>query len=86
VWAAAQTEGRFLVTQDLDFSDIRRFAPGTHHGVLIVRLPDSEQWRVADHLVAWFSSADANSWSRCFVVATPHKVRVMRPPGTARED
>ena len=46
VWAAAQREGRFLVTHDLDFSDVRKFAPGTHHGLLLVRLPDSEQWRV----------------------------------------
>jgi len=79
VWAAAQSEQRFLVTQDLDFSDARRFAPGTHAGVLIVRLPDSEQWRVADHLVAWFSDADARSWVGCLVVATPNKVRVSRP-------
>ncbi|HWZ88628.1 MAG TPA: DUF5615 family PIN-like protein [Polyangiaceae bacterium] len=43
VWAAAQAEGRFLVTHDLDFSDARRFRPGSHAGVLIVRLPDSEQ-------------------------------------------
>ena len=81
VWAAAQAESRFLVTQDLDFSDVRQFKPGTHHGVLIVRLPDAEQWRVADHLVAWFSSSDAKSWERCFIVATHRKVRVMRPPG-----
>jgi len=38
VWEAAQKESRFLVTQDLDFSDSRRFAPGSHAGVLIVRL------------------------------------------------
>ena len=31
VWRAAQNSGRFLITQDLDFSDHRRFAPGTHH-------------------------------------------------------
>ena len=43
VWAAAQAEGRLLVTHDLDFSDARRFRPGSHAGVLIVRLPDSEQ-------------------------------------------
>ncbi len=79
VWAAAQSEGRFLITQDLDFSDVRVFAAGTHHGVLIVRLPDADQWRVADYLVAWFSGAEAKSWVRCFVVATPHKVRVIRP-------
>ena len=29
VWEAAQTAERFLITQDLDFSDIRRFSPGT---------------------------------------------------------
>jgi predicted nuclease of predicted toxin-antitoxin system len=79
VWAAAQTEDRFVVTQDLDFSDVRKFRPGTHAGVLIVRLPDSEQWRVGDHLVAWFSAPDARSWARCFVVGTIHKVRVLRP-------
>jgi predicted nuclease of predicted toxin-antitoxin system len=80
VWAAAQHEDRFLVTQDLDFSDSRRFAAGTHAGVLLVRLPDAEQWRIGDYLVAWFSTLDASTWDRCFVVATPNKVRVLRPP------
>lgn len=79
VWVAAQREQRFLVTQDLDFSDARRFVPGTHAGLPIVRLPDSEQWRVADHLVAWFSAPEARDWAGCLVVATPHKVRVSRP-------
>ena len=80
VWAAAQVAGRVLVTQDLDFSDARRFSPGSHHGVVIVRLPDSEQWRIGDYLAAWFSASEAQSWSRCLVVATPTKVRVRRPP------
>jgi len=83
VWAAAQAEGRFLVTQDLDFSDSRKFAPGSHHGLLIVRLPDSEQWRIGDYVVAWLFSPDAATWSRCFVVATPTKVRALR--ATAEE-
>lgn len=34
VWSAAQAAGRFLITQDLDFSDVRRYAPGTHLGLL----------------------------------------------------
>jgi predicted nuclease of predicted toxin-antitoxin system len=79
VWAAAQAEGRLLVTQDLDFSDARVFAAGTHAGLFIVRLPDSEQWRLADYLTGWFSGAEAASWGRCLVVATPHKLRVHRP-------
>jgi predicted nuclease of predicted toxin-antitoxin system len=38
IWDATQKESRFLITEDLDFSDIRRFAPGMHHGILLVRL------------------------------------------------
>jgi predicted nuclease of predicted toxin-antitoxin system len=79
VWEAAQRGGRFLVTQDLDFADRRKFAPGTHHGLLIVRLPDSEQWRIGDYVTAWLASPDLATWSGCFVVATPTKVRVLRP-------
>lgn len=78
VWTAAQLEGRMLVTCDLDFSDARTFAPGSHSGIFLVRLPDAEQWRAADHLVAWFSDPDAPSWQSCLVVATLHKVRVLR--------
>jgi predicted nuclease of predicted toxin-antitoxin system len=37
VWMAAQTEERFLITRDLDFSDEWRFAAGSHAGVLLVR-------------------------------------------------
>jgi predicted nuclease of predicted toxin-antitoxin system len=80
IWAAAQAEGRLLVTCDLDFSDTRTFAPGSHAGILLVRLPDAEQWRAADHLVAWFSDSGARSWQGCLVVATLHKVRIVRAP------
>ena len=41
IWAAAQAEGRFLVTQDLDFSDLRQFLPGTHCGILLLRPRES---------------------------------------------
>ena len=40
VWNAAQSAGRFLITQDLDFSDLRRYTPGTHAGLLLVRLAE----------------------------------------------
>ncbi len=36
IWQAVCAEGRFLITQDLDFSDSRQFAPGTHQGILLV--------------------------------------------------
>lgn len=79
VWRAAQSEGRFLVTQDLDFSDTRRFLPGTHGGILLVRIPDGVQNALADYLESWLSSPDCESWAGCYVIATPNKVRVLRP-------
>jgi len=41
--------------------------------------PDHEQWRASDYLVAWLTDPEAQSWQRCVVVATPNKVRVLRP-------
>ena len=79
IWMVAQEEKRFFITQDLDFSDVRRFAPGTHHGVMLVRLPEEEQPRMPDYLALWFSTGDWASWAGAFVVATPHKLRVSQP-------
>ena len=35
LWRAVQAEQRYLVTADKGFADIRRYAPGTHAGVLL---------------------------------------------------
>ncbi len=37
VWQRVCTEDRFFVTLDLDFSDVRRFPPGSHAGILLLR-------------------------------------------------
>ena len=39
VAAACRAEGRVLVTLDLDFSDVRAYAPGTHAGIVVLRPP-----------------------------------------------
>ena len=33
LWSKVVADGRFLINSDLDFSDIRRFRPGTHPGM-----------------------------------------------------
>jgi predicted nuclease of predicted toxin-antitoxin system len=38
VWSAAQAAQRFLITQALDLSDVRRYRPGNHAGLRLVRL------------------------------------------------
>jgi predicted nuclease of predicted toxin-antitoxin system len=79
IWQAAQSEDRFLITQDLDFSDMRQFTPGTHPGILLVRLDDLEQPRIAEFLDAWFSMSQVETWAGAFVVASSRKIRVIRP-------
>lgn len=79
IWTAAQTANRFLITQDLDFSDIRRFAPGTHHGLLLVRLRAPGLGALARRVQAVFETEPVESWKRAFVVVTDHKLRVRRP-------
>jgi len=38
IWRQCQLEDRLLMTQDLDFSDARKFQPGSHAGIVLVRL------------------------------------------------
>jgi predicted nuclease of predicted toxin-antitoxin system len=79
VWEAAQSAERFLVTQDLDFSDLRRYTPGTHVGLLLVRLAQPGRDALVGRVVLLFTTEDVEIWKGCLVVATDHKMRVKRP-------
>jgi predicted nuclease of predicted toxin-antitoxin system len=37
LWVRVRRDGQFLITLDLGFSDVRRYAPGTHPGILLLR-------------------------------------------------
>jgi predicted nuclease of predicted toxin-antitoxin system len=82
IWAAAQDERRFLITQDLDFADVRRFIPGTHYGILLVRLSFPSRMNLTNRILQLFETEDVTTWAGCFVVATERKVRVRRQPLT----
>jgi hypothetical protein len=79
VWQAAQVAQRFLITQDLDFSDVRRYAPGTHAGLMLVRLIQPGRDAVLARVSMLFATESVERCRGCLVVATEHKVRVKRP-------
>jgi predicted nuclease of predicted toxin-antitoxin system len=79
VWQGAQAASRFLITQDLDFSDVRRFMPGTHAGVLLVRLAQPGRNALVARVAMLFATERVDEWRGCLVVATDHKVRIKRP-------
>jgi predicted nuclease of predicted toxin-antitoxin system len=79
IWQAAQRENRFLITQDLDFSDIRRFKPGSHCGLLLVRLTKPGRNALTERIHQLFQTEETEIWRGCFVVATEVKLRIQRP-------
>ena len=79
VFAAATAEGRLFFTQDLDFSDVRAFRPGTHHGIVLIRLKEPSRRKLTLRVQQILQSEDITSWTRCFVVISDHKLRVRRP-------
>jgi predicted nuclease of predicted toxin-antitoxin system len=79
VWQAAQAADRFLITQDLDFSDVRSFRPGTHAGLLLVRLAQPGSNALVARVAMLFATEHVDEWRGCLVVATEHKVRMKRP-------
>jgi predicted nuclease of predicted toxin-antitoxin system len=79
IWEAAQKESRFLITQDLDFSDLRQFAPGSHNGILLARLRSPNRRDLIERIGELFQKENVGEWVGCFVVATERKIRVLRP-------
>lgn len=79
VFAAAVCEDRPLITQDLDFSDVRHFRPGTHPGIILIRLRDPSRRRLLERITQVFATQDIERWAGCFVVVSDRKLRVRRP-------
>lgn len=78
VWKAAQKEGRFLITTDLDFSDKRRYKPGTHYGILLIRLSQEGQTTITEFVHWLLDRYNPETWDSALVVATDHKLRIRK--------
>jgi predicted nuclease of predicted toxin-antitoxin system len=80
VWEVVVREERFLLTQDMDFSDARRFGPGSHPGLMVLRLKTPGRLALARRVESIFKNEPVESWHGCFVIATAWKIRVVRAP------
>lgn len=78
LWNICQNEQRFLITQDLDFSDTRKFLPGTHCGILLLRLKNPSANEIKRLLMDLVNIHHIEHWHGCMVVATQTKVRIFR--------
>jgi len=82
VWSASQKEQRFLITTDLDFSDIRYYKPGEHAGILLIRLAKEGKGRLLSYFQRLLSQYNIEEWQGYLVVATDHKIRIKAPTET----
>jgi len=82
LWQAVQRDARFLLTQDMDFSDTRTFSPGSHHGIALLRFQTPSRRTLIERTEEVFRHESVSQWSGCFVVVTERKVRIRRPPAS----
>lgn len=79
LWKTTQEEGRFLITGDKAFANIKQYPPGTHCGVLLLRPAENGILQLRDLIADVLNFGNLESLSGCIAVATPGRLRVRRP-------
>jgi predicted nuclease of predicted toxin-antitoxin system len=79
LWSTVVANGRFLVTLDLDFSDVRRFQPGTHPGILLVRAGSTSSSAVLEIIGRVLADRPLEDLRGCLAVADERATRVRWP-------
>lgn len=79
VLAVASNEGRLLITLDRGFADVRRYSPGTHHGVLVLRPMDQQTDVITGMLHDLVTSVDLDQLDGCNVIVQRGHLRIRRP-------
>ena len=78
LWQAVQVEGRFLVTADKGFGDIRLYPPGTHGGVLLLRPDEDGVEPLLDLLRRVLEGKGLEPLRGTVTVASPRGIRIRR--------
>lgn len=79
VLATALRDDRFVITLDRGFGDVRRYPPGTHAGIAVLRVDSQDARTVADALTTFLSNDALGDLRGCIVVVRGHLVRIRRP-------
>jgi len=78
LWPGVQAEGRWLVTADKEFADLRRYPPGSHAGVLLLRLAEQSRVDYLRLVETAVASLDLDNLAGAIVVVTDRGVRIRR--------
>jgi predicted nuclease of predicted toxin-antitoxin system len=80
VLAAGSGEERLIVTLDRGFGDIRAYPPGTHCGVVVLRLDDNSLPATRAAVENLVSDVDLEGLAGCVAVYRSGSLRVRRAP------
>jgi predicted nuclease of predicted toxin-antitoxin system len=78
VFVAAQQAGRLLLTLDRGFGDIRRYPPGTHAGVVVLRLAEQSPAAVGAAVRRLVTEHDLDDLSGTVAIVEPERLRIRR--------
>jgi hypothetical protein len=80
LWHTVQQHGQFLLTADKGFGDLRKYPPGTHGGLLVLR-PAEDGIRPLLDLIGQVLATvpDLRLLKGLLAVASPHGLRIRRP-------
>lgn len=81
VFAHAQQDTRVILSRDVDFADIMAYPIGTHHGIVVARLPNEVSMSaLGSLLVRALDGLEAQDVRGCLLIVEEHRVRTRRPP------
>ncbi len=80
LWQQVCAERRLFITLDLEFLDVRRFPPGTHPGILLVRSRNRSRQAVLEILSRVLHEHPLETLKGCLIVADETQTRIRRPP------
>jgi predicted nuclease of predicted toxin-antitoxin system len=75
---AVVRESRMLITLDRGFGDIRRYPPGTHAGIAVMRCADQSTAAVERALTDLLNAHELDEFVRCTVIVQAGGIRVRR--------
>jgi predicted nuclease of predicted toxin-antitoxin system len=79
LWERVQDEGRWLLTADKGFGDVRTYVPGTYIGIILLRAVIESRRRYIELAEVTLRSVRLEDMAGCLVVVTPRGIRVRRP-------
>lgn len=77
--ATAADARRMLLTLDRGIGDLRRYPPGSHAGVVVLRPASQDPASVLDLVDRLLETHDLDDLTGCVVIVEPRRVRIRRP-------